>query len=62
MCFVGISHKLDLTSPKLWKSTGTVSEAPFATGPPVPVASELKLESLVQTIIQKMTIEFQVYS
>ena len=42
----GLRHHLTFVSPKLWRSTGET--LPTATGTPVPVASELKIETLVQ--------------
>ena len=45
-------------SPKLWRSTGRTLTT--GTGTPVPVATELKLDTLVQTIITNMKSEIQV--
>ena len=54
----GLKHKLTYVSPKLWRSTGRTLTT--GTGTPVPVATELKLDTLVQTIITNMKSEIQV--
>ena len=54
----GLKRKLTYVSPKLWGSTGQTLTT--GTGTPVPVATELKLDTLVQTIITNMKSEIQV--